>query len=284
MNEGAEPASPSGFSGAGVQTAEEGSRSGPYSSLDSVEERVAWRTSDEYKRFLRYSVIWSCATILLALGLGLLITRALNNPDLGIHVTGMDYLDNEGFAVLIWALCASVGILIYWTRARSSFQDHQILSRARRDLMQAEDDVAIDGSLDFLSLWSVTQKRLDYYHRIATTHAERSFLYGQIAAASGFAVIVIAAIIAAFARSTEASVASAITGVAGGGLGAYIGATFMRSQDVASVQLREYFHQPLEFSKFLAAERLLEQLSEGDRTSATQQVIEAIVSANGPTG
>ena len=74
------------------------------------------------------------------------------------------------------------------------------------------------GDTDFGALWTATQKRLDYYHKIATTQAERSFMYGQIAAGAGFVVVIIAAFIAGFSRSTAAAIASGVAGVAGGGL------------------------------------------------------------------
>lgn len=102
-------------------------------------------------------------------------------------------------------------------------------------------------------------------------------MYGQIAAGAGFFVIIIAAFIAGFSRSTAAAIASGITGVAGGGLGAYIGSTFMKSQDTASAQLRAYFSQPLEFSKYLAAERLLNFIDKGDRTAAVNTMITSIM-------
>jgi hypothetical protein len=66
------------------------------------------------------------------------------------------------------------------------------------------------GDTDFGALWTATQKRLDYYHKIATTQAERSFMYGQIAAGAGFVVVIIAAFIAGFSRSTAAAIASGV--------------------------------------------------------------------------
>jgi hypothetical protein len=51
----------------------------------------------------------------------------------------------------------------------------------------------------------------------------------------------------------------------------------MRSQNVASQQLREYFLQPLEFSNFRAAERLLSSLDSEARAKATLTIIEAMV-------
>jgi hypothetical protein len=164
-----------------------------------------------------------------------------------------------------------------YQQLRKAFADRILLAEARKELNQAEDDVVSGGVTDFGSLWIATQKRLDYYHKIATTQSEQSFLYGQIAAGIGFAIILASALVAAFAHSTAASISSVVAGLSGGGLGAFIGATFMKSQEAASAQLREYFHQPLEFSKYLAAERLLEFLKEPDRGAAIQKMIEAIV-------
>jgi hypothetical protein len=52
----------------------------------------------------------------------------------------------------------------------------------------------------------------------------------------------------------------------------------MRSQENAATQLREYFLQPLEFSRILAAERLIESLNEKDKGLATRDIVAAIVS------
>src|SRR5438874_1684431 len=102
-------------------------------------------------------------------------------------------------------------------------------------------------------------------------------MYGQIAAGAGFVVILLSAVIAGFSRSTAASISAGVIGVSGGGLGAYIGSTFMKSQDAASAQLRAYFSQPLEFSKYLAAERLLTFIGEDDRLPAVNNMISSIM-------
>jgi hypothetical protein len=89
-----------------------------------------------------------------------------------------------------------------------------------------------------------------------------------------------ASVIAGFAASPTASVAAGLVGIAGGGLGAYAGNTFMKSQETAARQLREYFLQPLEFSKYLAAERILELLDEKDRMASVRLLIEAIATGS----
>jgi hypothetical protein len=98
----------------------------------------------------------------------------------------------------------------------------------------------------------------------------------MVAAGVGFLVVIASAIVAALGRSTVGSVSAGLVGLAGGGLGAYIGGTFMRLQENAATQLRAYFSQPLVFSRFLAAERLLDQLDPQTRPLATRELIRAL--------
>lgn len=179
---------------------------------------------------------------------------------------------------LVLALYAGVAAYIL---SRISFRKNQmarhILGQRAEALRQADQGVQNEASPEFAALWRATQTRLDYYHQIATSQSQRSFQYGQFAALAGFGVVVVSAIAAALSASTGAAIAAAITGVAGGGLGGYIGATFMRAQESATVQLRAYFDQPLELSRVLAAERLLDRLDEDHLQQSLQEIIRAIV-------
>jgi hypothetical protein len=64
------------------------------------------------------------------------------------------------------------------------------------------------------------------------------------------------AILAVNAKTTTAAVTTGSLGAVGAALAAYIGKTFIRSQETAASHLRAYFDQPLELSRYLAAERL----------------------------
>lgn len=112
--------------------------------------------------------------------------------------------------------------------------------------------------LSLSALWEVTHSRLDLYHELATGQADRSFRNAQRAMTAGFALIVCFAVLGAFfSRNTAGSVVAGTLGVVGAGFAGYISRTFVRSQEAAAVHLREYFGQPLEFSRYLAAERML---------------------------
>lgn len=136
---------------------------------------------------------------------------------------------------------------------------------------------ARDGQLDLPALWASNQRRIDVYHEIATSQAASSFKIGQIAMTSGFGVVVVLGIFAAFAKDGTASIAASVAGVAGAAMGAYIGSTFMKAQAEASAQLSQFFLQPVEFSRLLGAERLLETLEPSERTVAVQRVIETMM-------
>lgn len=74
------------------------------------------------------------------------------------------------------------------------------------------------------------------------------------------------------------AVAAAVVGVGGGGMSAYVSATFIRSQEAASAQMRAYFSQPLDYSRTLAAERLIADLPGGpERDRALVLVVERLV-------
>jgi hypothetical protein len=241
--------------------------------VEAAAARTDWRASPERRRAVR--TITALATLLaLAAVVGFFVSRTVTDRDtaglvvLGL-VTGLGYF----FAFISF---------VYLRAQRRAWRDRRLIGTARANLDRAEAALpeGSDDATDFGSLWTVTQKRLDYYHQIATSQAERSFLYGQIAAGLGLTLILGCAAAAALSRTTAASIAATLLGVAGGGLAGYIGSTFMRSQETASAQLRAYFLQPLEFSKMLAAERLLLQMDDPvSRTAATGSLIEALARA-----
>ncbi len=111
--------------------------------------------------------------------------------------------------------------------------------------------------LGLTTLWTVTHKRLDLYHAIATGQARRSFRNAQIAISVGFTLLVGFAVLTAVTKDTATSVVIGGLGAVSAAFAGYIGRTFVKSQETAASHLRTYFDQPLEFARFLAAERLL---------------------------
>lgn len=155
-------------------------------------------------------------------------------------------------------------------RATQSFE-------ARVQLESLEASEASIEPRSFEEIWRVNQERLSRYHEIATRQSNVSFGIAQLAAGFGLLVIVACAGFAAVAETPAAATVAGLLGAAGGGLAGYIGSTFMRSQATAAAQSRAYFIQPLALSRYLLAERLLEQIEDGkDRGRVASTLIHDI--------
>ena len=139
-----------------------------------------------------------------------------------------------------------------------------------------------DDALTLAALWDLTHKRLDLYHQIVTRQARRSFGAAQAAIIIGFILLVVLAVLAAQAKTTSAAISAGGSGAVGAAFSAYIGRTFIRSQESAADHLRTYFDQPLELSRYLAAERLLANaadLSAQQRADILGTLVQAIATA-----
>lgn len=241
--------------------------------------RGDWRSSSERRKIFGACV----AAILLPIG------TTIAGVFLG-HAAGGSAEYNREASLLFGAIGFGLGVyfgvlgaLLYRSQQHRAWYDRVVVLRAKRDLDAVEKAVADADDLTLNSLWTVTQKRLDYYHRIATGQSEKSFTYGLVAAAVGLSVIVITAAASALAHNAAGSAAAGVVGLAASGISAYLGATFIRLQETTTKQLRAYFSQPLELSRYLAAERLLGSLDATNREQALQHLIRSIA-ANGREG
>jgi hypothetical protein len=188
-------------------------------------------------------------------------------------------------------------------RARLRQAEHQLAQSLEQQLVEPKHDgqgvVEIPGEaeraahatqdrLTLPALWEVTHSRLDLYHQIATGQARRSFLTAQVAIGAGFALLIAFAVLAAETQTTAGAITTAALGAVSAALAGYISRTFVRSQESAAAHLRAYFDQPLDFSKYLAAERLLASNADldGDKraailTALVQAIVAPSPSANG---
>ncbi|MCX4231790.1 hypothetical protein [Streptomyces ortus] len=135
------------------------------------------------------------------------------------------------------------------------------------------------------TLWAVTHARLDDYHRIAQGQATRSFHNAQLAMALGFALLVTFALVALYASSTAGAIVAGGLGTVSAGLAGFVSRTFVRSQETAAGHLRAYFDQPLEFSRYLAAERLVASvdLSPEQRAEVVAAMVQAMIAGPSPS-
>ncbi|GAA0454256.1 TRADD-N-associated membrane domain-containing protein [Streptomyces olivaceiscleroticus] len=128
-------------------------------------------------------------------------------------------------------------------------------------------------------LWKVTHTRLDLYHDIATDQAKRSFRNAQFAMFTGFALLIVFVLIALNASTTAGAVVAGGLGAVSAGLAGFVSRTFVRSQESSATHLRAYFDQPLEFSRYLAAERIIQghELDANQRSEVLTALVQAMV-------
>lgn len=254
----------------------------PWAAFDlpiaSTEQRIGWLNSEERRRVIRVFAWLIAAELLAIISAGLITYLYVNashseydsSVQSGIQASGLTSLSS---------LYLLLGFSIYRRTQFRLYQDRVELELARVEVRDAETKLAVQGNshLDFTSLWEVTAKRLDYYHEIATQQANASFRRAQLAMGSGFAILLIALLASLLAETLVSSITSAFIGGLSAALGGYIGRTFLRSQETASSNLQGYFHQPLELSRILVAERLLQELPEDRRADGVLRIIEGIV-------
>ncbi|MFF4144678.1 hypothetical protein ACFY0A_25535 [Streptomyces sp. NPDC001698] len=135
------------------------------------------------------------------------------------------------------------------------------------------------ATLTLLQLWKVTHRRLDHYHGIALGQAKQSFRNAQIVMGFGFALLISFVVIALNASTAAGSIVAGGLGTVAAALAGYVSRTFVKSQEAAAGHLRAYFDQPLEISRYLAAERLLADagLSEEKRAEILGTLVQAMV-------
>ncbi|MET8572691.1 hypothetical protein [Streptomyces sp. NPDC004783] len=145
-------------------------------------------------------------------------------------------------------------------RGTHSFETGTPVPHPRAD--EHGDTSSGDGShrrrlLGLPELWEATHARLDLYHQIATGQARTSFRNAQVAMFTGFVLLILFAGIAVWASTTAVAIVAGGLGAVSAALAGYVAKTFIRSQEAAATHLRSYFNQPLELSRYLAAERLV---------------------------
>ncbi len=95
----------------------------------------------------------------------------------------------------------------------------------------------------------------------------------------GFALLVGFIAVALKASNATGSIVAGGLGAVSAALAGYVSKTFVKSQESAATHLRSYFDQPLEFSRYLAAERLIVDagLTEEQRREVLMVLVQAMV-------
>nr|WP_217555140.1 hypothetical protein [Streptomyces sp. GbtcB6] len=101
----------------------------------------------------------------------------------------------------------------------------------------------------------------------------------------GFGLLGLFVVVAYNASTTAGAVVAGGLGAVSAALAGFISKTLVRSQETAAGHLKAYFEQPLEFSRFLAAERLVADsgMTQEQRAEITAELARAIVVRPGAT-
>ncbi len=244
----------------------------------TVELTDAWRLSSERRRHRRGG--WLTVVAAAAVGVASFVLYRDYRITLGFEQVlpgQFPYLALAVATAVLFAMLALFVNLAHRDALRREHAERWQVAQARRRLDRAEEAADKRGPLDLTVLWALTQRRLDYYHAVATSQAERSFHQAQRAAAVGFAVLVIAVVVVAFTGSIVVTITAAAVGVIGAALAALLGRSFLRAHETTSERLRLYFEQPFAFSRQLSAERLLILLEAEDRAAAVRDLIRAVM-------
>ncbi|MET9606234.1 hypothetical protein ABZZ17_14350 [Streptomyces sp. NPDC006512] len=154
--------------------------------------------------------------------------------------------------------------------------------RSDRTVDAMEDGGESSRLLGLSDLWTVTHRRLDHYHGIALEQAAKSFRNAQVAMVLGFVLLVAFAVAGLTAATTAGAVVAGTLGAVSAALAGYVSKTFIRSQESAAEHLRAYFAQPLEFSRYLAAERLVADahLEGPDRAQIISSLVQGMIAGS----
>jgi hypothetical protein len=208
---------------------------------------------------------------------------------LGLIVAGVAFGTTAlvgGYALYMWriSLLHQMRDRLEWERVQRSLREAEqaVYPFGKQSAGMDDGPSESQAELELSLLWNATHERLNLYHKIATQQAQDSFRRAQAAMIAGFLIVFLSLPFSLVADKTATSIAIATLGAAAGALSAFISQTFLRSQEAAAEHLRAYFLQPLEFSRYLVAERLLNTLDEDKKAQGILFIVQGIANFPNP--
>ncbi|MEV6644262.1 hypothetical protein [Amycolatopsis sp. NPDC051371] len=260
---------------------ESGGLFGQFSSFarhGTADKRQMWRKSPERKSFRRLTVSVTAIALLTIIAgkQGLLLLLRIFDPAATNSITSWTFEN-------ILAFCSILSFFIARWKFRQAFSEFS--DRYDLELALSHVDASVGGERDsnahdltLTDLWHQNQERLSAYHTMATGQAAKSYRNGQNATVAGFVVLLFSVIFASVTSSLTGALAAGGIGAVGAVLTAYLTRTFLRMHESSSRQLRSYFDQPVDLSRILAAERLLNMISDDARRG--EAIVELIRTNN----
>ena len=140
----------------------------------------SWRVSPERRRQRRGG--WLTVVAALAVGVTSFVLYRDHRITLGFEQVlpgQFPYVALAAATAVLFAMLALFVNLAYRDALQREHAERWRVAQARRRLDRAEEAADKRGPLDLTVLWALTQRRLDYYHALATSQAERSFHQAQ---------------------------------------------------------------------------------------------------------
>ena len=129
------------------------------------------------------------------------------------------------------------------------------------------------------SLFNLYSKQIEKYQTQTQSRAGWSFVFAIVSMASGLALVIWGGSQLIGESSASRMVAGSTIAVVGGALSGFITKTFLDVHRLSLMQLNHYFRQPVLNSHILTAQRLADQLPQGElRERAYGRIIENVSS------
>jgi hypothetical protein len=176
------------------------------------------------------------------------------------------------FGLTAFVVALLLTVIIGYTRSerRRRWENREVLREAEQTAADS------DLEVDFASLWRRNQHRLQEYHRIVLNHAESSRDLTTGVLLAGFAIVAVLGILASRAGDVTSAVATSVAATAGATVTAFIARNVLRNTETSTSEVNQFFRNPMEMERTLAAERLIEMMSEKERDAARLLVIRGL--------
>jgi hypothetical protein len=192
-----------------------------------------------------------------------------------IHIT-VDFV-----ILAISGLIIGVGLLAvgsYWRAKNANARAAQ--ENARRQREEVEKTLKrLRERMSLPSLIELNRLMLTEYHTIATDQAQRSFRSSQRAMLGGFTWLIACFTAVILAGPLDGRIIVATMAPVGSALAAFLNRTYLLIYERALVQLSQYYSQPLLNSYYLAAERLMSEMSPEAKDRLIGNVVEQLLAA-----
>jgi hypothetical protein len=204
-------------------------------------------------------------------------------------------LDESGLTPLrLWGIVAAVAAVItlgwctvpYWAARRAFSSRIRAAARYRvehalKELRYAMEDPDSGTNVQFARMFELNRGQLDEYQQLTKSQQKTAFALTWGAAVAALFILIAGSILALRIGDEDKYITGGLTAL-GSLLSAFLGKTFFDGHREAMEQLNHYYNEPSLTGRLLAAERILNQLPEGERTEKVGEMLTKILAWEAP--